>query len=167
MVDAATGAGIEGATVTASGVQVGGSSRTDADGRATLFLDSREARRRRISASHPNYRSDSERKRVDPAEAGPHARFELDRSVPCRGRAFLPPGMEPGERTAMSVRSIDGGRGRWHRFDDEELTFSISGMMPGTYRAFVWSGRQRTASLTFELGPNGDEDLALRFEERP
>lgn len=167
VVDAATGDGIKDAVVTASGVEVGGSAGTDADGLATLVLDSGGARRRGLSVSHKSYRTASERTRIDPADPPPHARFELVRSVPCAGRAILPGDMASAERKGMSIRQVDGGGERkWHQFDDEELTFVISGLLPGTYKASAWAGRKRTKSLEFELGHAGDENLVLQFETR-
>jgi hypothetical protein len=166
VLDAATGVGVAHASVTAGGVRVGGTALTDSNGLATLVLDSAGVKTRSVSVSHSNYRSDSERLRIDPAAAGPHARFELTRSVPCAGRAILPDDMATTGRRGMNIRRADGRRGKWHQFDNDELTFVVGGMLPGTYTAWVWADRQRTKSLTFELGPAGDENLVLRFEAR-
>ena len=137
---------------------------TDADGLIRVQVE--KAGTQNASASHPDYEDLRTKVDLDPSGPAPHATLRLKRSVPCSGRAVLPESFMESDSRGFSIRREGQRRGTQYVSLDDGEEFSVSGLKPGTYTASAWSGRQRTKSLTFELGSQGNQNLVLEFEER-
>jgi len=102
--------------------------------------------------------------------SAPHVTFELQAAVPCSGTIVV----ANGNRTRFWLNRIvsegdaDGeGESEFvgtHSADEEDMTFEVKGLMPGRYRASLWTGPGGVRNVDFELGPNGDQNLVLDFE---
>ena len=180
VLDAATGAPVEGATVSVSGkgrrrgfgprmeltasVMAEVPSGTDSNGQISVEVDRKG--KQSLNVTHPDYEELRKSVNLDPSGPAPHATVRLTRSVPCRGRAVLPDGFLTGETPGnLFFRATEGGSREWVGIA-ENGDFSVNGLKPGTYRVQAFSGRNRTKSATFELGPQGNENLVLEFELR-
>jgi len=179
VLDAATGSPVVGATVSVGGgrrswrgrtlvVEAEAHAHDDAgtDSKGLISVEVERKGKQSLTVSHPEYEELRKSVVIDPSGPAPHATFRLTRSVPCRGRAVLPPDfLTEGNSGNLWFRSSDGKSREWVGLS-EAGDFSVNGLKPGEYRVQAFSGRKRTKSTTFELGPQGTENLVLEFEAR-
>ncbi|MEC8496088.1 MAG: carboxypeptidase-like regulatory domain-containing protein, partial [Planctomycetota bacterium] len=163
VVDKETGAPVPGAEVKMRGKgrrswRGGTEKTTDAKGLASFVVP--DGDERTVQVTKEGY--GTVRLEVSERDAGETLVAELQPAVPCRGTVVPPDGANR-DRLFFRV-DTGGGRGEgWTPVDPDELTFSVEGLMPGTYRAETWTGSQGMIQVEFNLGPNGDENLVLDF----
>lgn len=115
-----------------------------------------------VTASHSDYASTN----VQATASGgglSEIEIELTPPIPCKGR------VDAGGRVVQEwgylwVNQVDGEGGDSTNLEGADMTFSFNDLGPGKYNAQLWIDGESAKDLEFELGPDGDENLILRFE---
>lgn len=93
--------------------------------------------------------------------------LRLRQSVPCAGRVQIDPlyANGPNGFSYLWVTS-EQGNSSGAGLEQPEHTFELENLPPGTYTAHLYVGGRQGEEVTFELGPNGDENLLFTFTPR-
>jgi hypothetical protein len=94
--------------------------------------------------------------------------LRLERGVLCSGRIEVVPDLEGDAHAWLSIEDasrVDQGGSDfgWVQIEGSNRDFAIVGVPPGRYRARLFTNRGVNATNEFELGPNGDDHLVLKF----
>jgi hypothetical protein len=125
-----------------------------------------------LQASHKDYGRCS--MQIHIPEGGLKDPFEirLDPGIPCAGEVILEGDLQqPSEGQLYLVVWSQRTEGEGVNFSDsyrlaDDLRFSLSGIQPGTYQAFLYGPGLHSASITFDLPELGDRHLRLSFKKR-
>ena len=119
-----------------------------------------------VNASASGFGRASTRVEVPAEGLSEPASIRLMRAVPCMGR-IQPDAAEPtegGRRFAyLHVQGEGNAAYSGTALEAPEYTFSLGGLGPGKYRAWIYLHGRRGEPVTFELGAEGARDLVLHF----
>jgi len=159
--EAGTGAPIAGAQINASWNEV---ARTDASGRATFRARAEQLEALQVTAA--GYGTAPAQK-----SASNEGTYEatLARAVACSGRIVFdsPSAAGATEWAWLQIETESGEQKGGTQIDvGDGYTFEVEGLAPGRYRGTIHMSGQRGEPVDFELGPDGDRDLELRYRPR-
>lgn len=139
----------------------GSAAQTGTDGLAAVILPTDDEYT--IGVAHDDYARTTAQVRPGSAPSGqPAIVIQLQHAVVAKGRVIMPEGMSVNDNTFVRVDIGGSGGDGWSRVNEEDHTFEIDGLLPGTYEVEMFTGTGMVKT-EFTLGPNGDENLTLDF----
>ncbi|MSR61247.1 MAG: hypothetical protein EXS08_02200 [Planctomycetes bacterium] len=90
--------------------------------------------------------------------------LQLPRAVPCVGHVQVDAASEPRRGFAyLGVQGDGNSSSTGAMLQAPDYSFTLANLVPGKYRTRIYLGGQQGQEGSFELGPEGDENLVLVF----